>query len=128
MDRQYRSYEMELRALEGRLADAEGHAAGSGLAGEGDEGLRCLLDNVKDGIISVDARGRIRSLNATSERMFGRRAADLLGQGIDALLVIPPDLTATDYLQHVSRIRESTQLDLSPTGGSGRRADGLEFP
>jgi diguanylate cyclase (GGDEF)-like protein/PAS domain S-box-containing protein len=128
VDRQYRSYEKELRTLECRLTDAERHAAGSGLAGEGDEGLRCLLDNVKDGIFSVDSEGRIRSLNSTLERMFGRRASELLGQNIDVLLTVPAGFDAKHYLEHVSRIRENTQLDLSPTSGTGRRAGGGEFP
>lgn len=126
--RQYRSYERELKALEAKVAELERQHTASGLASEGDEGLRVLLDNIKDGVVSTDANGRIRSINATAERMFGREAAELVGRSVTALLVIPGARRESDYLQEVSRVRENTQLDLSSITGTGLRADGREFP
>ena len=125
---QYRRYEKELIALERRLAEHENDVRPSGWEAEGDEGLRVLLDNIKDGIVSVDALGRIRSMNVTAERMFGRHATELVGQSLGVLLVIPGTRREGDYLKDLSRIRENTQLDLSPSTGVGRRADGREFP
>jgi diguanylate cyclase (GGDEF)-like protein/PAS domain S-box-containing protein len=126
---QYRRFEKELMALENRLAEREdASSAYSGGAVEGYEGLRTLLDNIKDGIVSVDARGRILSVNATAERMFHHESATLVGQNIGAILVVPDAFKATDYLEELARVRESTQLDLAPTGGTGRRADGRAFP
>ncbi|MFU8821492.1 MAG: EAL domain-containing protein [Gammaproteobacteria bacterium] len=95
---------------------------------EGDEGLRILLDNIKDGIISVDGLGRIRSMNVTAERMFGRSSEELVGQSLGTLLVMPGATRESDYLRELSRVRENTQLDLSPSTGVGLRADGREFP
>ena len=125
---QYRSYEKELVALERKLADHEADSSPSGWNGQSDEGLHVLLDNIKDGIISVDALGRIRTMNVTAERMFGRQFAELVGQSLGILLAIPGTRREGDYLKELSRIRESTQLDLSPSTGVGRRADGREFP
>jgi diguanylate cyclase (GGDEF)-like protein/PAS domain S-box-containing protein len=123
---QYRTFEKELMALERRVAERE--AATVTASAEGDEGLRVLLDNIKDGIVSVDARGRILSMNATAERMFHRESAALVGRSIDALLVVPDAHRATEYLDELARVRETTQLDLAPTSGMGRRPDGREFP
>jgi PAS domain S-box-containing protein len=125
---QYRRYEKELIALERRLADHEAETSRSKWHSQGDEGLRILLDNIKDGIISVDALGRIRSMNVTAERMFGRESAELVGQSLGRLLVIPGTRRESTYLSELSRIRENTQLDLSPSSGVGRRADGRQFP
>ena len=124
---QYRRYEKELMDLEQRLADAERRASAR-LEVAGDGGLQVLLDNIKDGIISVDALGRIRSMNLTAERMFGRQAAELVGQSLGLILDIPGARREGDYLKELSRVRENTQLDLSPTAGRGRRADGRKFP
>jgi diguanylate cyclase (GGDEF)-like protein/PAS domain S-box-containing protein len=126
--RQYRRYEKELLAVEERLADLERRSGTAPWSAEDDGGLRTLLDNIKDGIVSVDGLGRIRSMNMTAERMFGRQAAELLGQSLGLLLVVPGTRQEREYLAELSRVRETTQLDLSPTIGVGRRADGREFP
>jgi diguanylate cyclase (GGDEF)-like protein/PAS domain S-box-containing protein len=125
---QYRRYEKELVALERKLADYESGTLRSNWETEGDEGLRVLLDNIKDGIVSVDALGHIRSMNVTAERMFGRQSSDVVGQSLGVLIVIPGTRREGDYLKELSRVRENTQLDLSPSTGIGRRADGREFP
>src|SRR6056297_810443 len=125
---QYRRYEKELRELESRLETAERAPAAGPLAKEGEAGLQVLLDNIKDGIISVDALGRIRSMNLTAERMFGRQAAELVGQSLGLVMEIPGARREGDYLKELSRVRENTQLDLSPTAGMGRRSDGRSFP
>ena len=125
---QYRRYEKELMALENRLAELERKQATATLAAEGDDGLRLLLDNIKDSIVSVDVLGRIRSMNATGERMFGRQSIELIGESLSEILVVPGAAGEDDYLKELSRVRENTQLDLSPTSGTGRRADGREFP
>jgi diguanylate cyclase (GGDEF)-like protein/PAS domain S-box-containing protein len=124
---QYRRYEQELMALEQRVAEAE-KRAGAKLDVDGDGSLQILLDNIKDGIISVDALGRIRSMNVTAERMFGRQGHELVGQSLGLIVEIPGARREGDYLKELSRVRENTQLDLSPTAGQGRRADGRTFP
>ena len=126
--RQYERYDKELMALEKRLAHLEGRQAAAGPAMEGDDGLRVLLDNIKDGIVSVDAAGRIRSVNTTAERMFGRDAAHLVGEHLRALLVLPDTISTADHLADLSRVHDDTQLDLAATRGVGRRADGRQFP
>src|SRR6056297_3906229 len=87
---QYRSYERELKSLESRLADYERQASTPTSSTEGEDGLRVLLDNIKDSILSVDVNGRIRSMNVTGERMFGRAASDLVGESIGTILLMPP--------------------------------------
>jgi diguanylate cyclase (GGDEF)-like protein/PAS domain S-box-containing protein len=126
--RQYDRYDKELMALEKRLAHLESRQAAADPAMEGDDGLRVLLDHIKDGIVSVDSTGRIRSVNSTAERMFGRDAAQLVGDHLRALLVLPDSISTTDHLAELSRVHDDTQLDLAATRGVGRRADGREFP
>jgi len=130
VQQQYRRYEQELMALERRLEakPRQPDAAATPPEMQGEKGLQLLLDNIKDGIISVDALGRIRSMNLTAERMFGRQSSELLGQSLGLVMEVPGARREGDYLKELSRVRENTQLDLSPTAGVGRRSDGRKFP
>ena len=59
--------------------------AQSALAGA-EARLRSILDNVLDGILTIDGSGSIVSVNPAMERMFGYRAEELIGHGAKKLL------------------------------------------
>ncbi|MGY0195203.1 putative bifunctional diguanylate cyclase/phosphodiesterase [Leptothrix sp. BB-4] len=48
--------------------------------------LTGLIDTAKDAIISIDASQRVIVFNSAAESMFGRTAADMIGQPLDLLL------------------------------------------
>ncbi len=48
--------------------------------------LRALLDSAAEGILALDERGDIQSLNKSGELMFGYAATELIGQNIGRLL------------------------------------------
>jgi PAS domain S-box-containing protein len=50
---------------------------------------RAIVDNMLDGAIHIDALGRIAGINASAERIFGYRTAELRGQPLP-LLFAPP--------------------------------------
>ena len=47
---------------------------------------RAIIDNTLDAVITLDDAGTIQSLNPAAERIFGQRAADVVGQNL-ALLI-----------------------------------------
>mgnify|MGYP000024946000 CR=1 FL=1 len=55
------------------------------------ERMRCIVDNVVDGIITVNAAGCIESINAAVTKIFAYTAVDLLGQPLQRLLSAPID-------------------------------------
>jgi PAS domain S-box-containing protein len=59
--------------------------AQSALAGA-EAWMRSILDNVLDGILTIDGTGSILSVNPAMERMFGYRAPELIGQSARKLL------------------------------------------
>ncbi len=92
-----------------------------------DARLRAVVDGAVDGIVTVDACGLIQSFNPGAERMFGYRAADVLGCNIGLLMPEPDASRHGAYLQRylntgvpkvIGRGREVT----------ARRADGTTFP
>jgi len=47
---------------------------------------RAIIDNTLDGVITVDERGLIQSLNPAAERMFVQKASDVIGQNVSLLV------------------------------------------
>lgn len=51
--------------------------------------IRAIMDNVVDGIVTIDARGSIESMNRAAEKIFGYGQDDILGEHMSALLAHP---------------------------------------
>ncbi|HEY7362820.1 MAG TPA: PAS domain S-box protein [Methylomirabilota bacterium] len=86
-----------------------------------------LLDAASEGIVIVDAAGRIVSVNGKTEQLFGYDRAELLGRELEMLL---PERFRAAHIQHRAhyfaepRIRSMGRgLDLVAL-----RKDGTEFP
>ncbi len=69
-----------------------------------------VLQNVIDGIVTVDEQGRIESFNRSAQRMFGYSEQEAVGQPLGLIVVTGKDAAA------------------GPVGTVGRRKDGSVFP
>ena len=58
------------------VAEGRGHAAH----------LRAILDSAHDSIICIDPRGVVQSINATTTKMLGYTAEDLVGRTLDVMM------------------------------------------
>lgn len=88
---------------------------------------RAILENASEGIVVVDAAGRIVSVNAKTEQMFRYDRTALVGQPLEILL---PERLRQRHVAHRASFMAHPRtrpmgrgLDLT-----GRRADGEEFP
>jgi PAS domain S-box-containing protein len=92
---------------------------------EAEARTRSILDTAADGIVSFDGQGQIASFNKAAERLFGHDAGNAVGLDIRAM--IP---AVAECLDPSGAVAASAQ----PAGGTriiagtGRRADGTEFP
>ena len=53
------------------------------------ERYRSVVDNIVDGIITIDERGTIESFNPAVEAICGYSAAELVGQNVSLLMPEP---------------------------------------
>jgi PAS domain S-box-containing protein len=92
-----------------------------------DEQFRLLFEAAPNGLLAVDADGRIVLLNAQVEKMFGYCREDLIGQTVEML--VPPRLRGGHIDQ---RGRFAADAQMRPMGTSndllGVRKNGSEFP
>jgi PAS domain S-box-containing protein len=63
-----------------------------------DAELSAILDTASDGIVTLDAEGRIRSFSAGAEAIFGQPKALVLGRGFAELLTTDTRKIFRDYL------------------------------
>jgi PAS domain S-box-containing protein len=88
---------------------------------------QAILESASEGILLVDASGRITLANAAALRMFGYDHAELIGQPLEILL---PDRIRVAHADH--RMAYFAEPRVRPMGIgldlSGRRRDGAEFP
>jgi two-component system sensor kinase FixL len=89
--------------------------------------LQALLNAAVDAVVIIDERGLVTTFNAAAEKMFGHRAADVIGRNV-ASLMPEPDRSAHDgYMQ---RYLETGAARIIGIGREtqARRADGEVFP
>ncbi|MBI5750575.1 MAG: diguanylate cyclase [Hydrogenophilales bacterium] len=86
--------------------------------------VMAIMENVADGILTVDANGRIDSCNQAIEQLFGYRQQDLIGQPVDILFGAAPSSGAeagpTD-MEHSTTRAGVVEL-------TGRHQNGSTFP
>jgi PAS domain S-box-containing protein len=90
--------------------------------------LSGILDNARDGIISVNENQQITLYNKGAERIFGYKAQDVLNQPLDLLL---PQSAVTIHRQHIREFSKGGAASRDMTGRReiwGRRYDGTIFP
>ncbi len=88
---------------------------------------RAILDTVVDGIITIDERGIVESLNPATERIFGFSASEVIGNNVNMLMPSPYRQEHDDYLRHYRATGEKRIIGIGREV-TGRRKDGSTFP
>lgn len=108
------SAELEHRQQEASLARSEAYST-------------AIVATAADGIISLDAKGRIESFNRAAEDMFGYEEKEVLGKDVNVLMPERYQSAHTGYVERYTKTGEGSIF------GKGRelpaqRKDGSIFP
>jgi PAS domain S-box-containing protein len=89
--------------------------------------LRAVLEAALDAVVSIDDHARVTYVNSAFERIFGYRAADVIGRGL-ADVIVPPSLRDAhrNGFERYLATREPHVLDRR-LEVAAMRADGTEF-
>lgn len=95
--------------------------------GHSEARIKAVLETATDGIVGIDARGLILSINSAAERIFGYPKSELIGRNVNMLMPEP------FHGQHDRFIENYLTTAQAKIIGSGRevlglRSDGSIFP
>lgn len=86
-----------------------------------------ILDNMVDGIITIDAKGIIQSFNPAAERIFGHAADAAIGRNVSMLMPSPHREAHDGYLRNYQATGVARIIGMGREV-EGQRRDGSLFP
>ncbi len=89
--------------------------------------VEALMEAIVDGIITIDSKGIIHSLNPATERIFGYKKEELIGQNVKVLM---PEPYQSEHDQYLKNFHQTGQKKIIGIGREvlGRRKNGEVFP
>lgn len=86
---------------------------------------RAVIDNMLDGLITLNEDGTIESLNASAAKTFGYKASEVVGRDIDQLVRFPGPTNGSDPPGLESDLQAAMG---GPKEFAGKRQGGSSFP
>ena len=89
--------------------------------------IRAIVENVVDGIVTIDEKGIIELFNPTAEKIFGYSSKEVIGKNISMLMPQPYQSEHDGYMQNYQKTGEAKIIGLKREVW-GLRKDRSVFP
>jgi PAS domain S-box-containing protein len=94
---------------------------------DSEERLRAILETAVEGIITIDARGLVESINPAAQTLFGYAPPEIVGRNVSALMPSPYREAHDGYLARYLSTGEAKIIGIGREV-IGQRKDGSTFP
>ncbi|MHC4133364.1 MAG: PAS domain S-box protein [Planctomycetota bacterium] len=92
-----------------------------------DELVSTILDAAVEGILIIDAKGTVESINPAALRMFGYTAEEVVGENVSTLMPVPYRAEHNGYIAEYLATGTKKIIGIGRET-MGRRKDGTDFP
>ena len=89
--------------------------------------LKAIIETAIDGIITIDNRGKVESLNPAAQKLFGYSLEEVIGRNISMLMPEPDKSGHDGYLDRYQHTGEKRIIGIGREV-RGLRKDGTTFP
>jgi two-component system, LuxR family, sensor kinase FixL len=89
--------------------------------------LHAIINTAIDGIITIDNRGMVETINPAALKLFGYTEAEVTGKNISVLMPEPDKSAHDGYLQRYEKTREKRMIGIGREV-LGLKKDGTTFP
>jgi diguanylate cyclase (GGDEF)-like protein/PAS domain S-box-containing protein len=86
-----------------------------------------ILDNVHEGILTIDQNGTVQRYNLAAEKIFGYTSGEVLGRNVNMLMPEPYKAEHDGYLHNYATTHQPKVIGIGRKV-SGRRKNGEVFP
>lgn len=89
--------------------------------------IRTIVESVVDGIITIDSRGVVQTINAAAEKIFGYSTEEVIGHNVKMLM---PEAYSKEHDEYISNYLTTGVKKIIGIGREveGKRKDGSTFP
>src|SRR5690606_36554010 len=89
--------------------------------------LKAIIENAIDGIITIDRKGIVESINPAALKLFGYEAGEVVGNNVSMLM---PEPDRSNHDQYISNYLNTGVMKIIGIGREvrGRRKDGSTYP
>lgn len=117
----------ELLHIKGFISDITEQKLAEQSLTESEEQLRSVVNNVIDGIITIDEEARIQSFNKSAQEIFGYAEDEVVGQNVNLLMPEPYHQEHDGYITNYLKTNERKIIGIGREV-IGRRKNGEVFP
>ena len=125
--RPYRTVEDKIDGVVMTFVDIGERRRAQVALGDSEARLRAVIDGVADSIVTINEAGIIRTVNASTGRMFGYAPEELIGRNVS---ILTPEPHRSQHDRYIRRYLETGEARIIGIGREveGRRKDGSTFP